>query len=88
MTSHEEHYQTENIPSIEEQQIIFDDILEKDQRRNLFIDHIHYLYLNIIAEFRKGNHPNYNHCIFSGLTEEKFFEWIVENNAEIKEILC
>ena len=60
---------------------------EKEEKIYLLLQQIDVLYEKVFGKFMEGDKLIYNPNIFSKLTKEKFRDWIIINNPEIKKLL-
>lgn len=62
-------------------------LFEKELIIQQIDDKIHQLYHNVIKKFHQCEYSIYNPDILSKLNEDKFYQWIINNNNNISNLL-
>lgn len=55
---------------------------EQQEQTNFVVDEIYGLYAGTIGKFKRGELPVYNPDLFADMTEQKFFDWVVQNSPD------
>ncbi len=61
-------------------------LIEKEQKKNVIVDHLSILYNDVFEFFRQGKMAIFNPNIFSKLTQQRFIYWAIDNNPDLKKI--
>ena len=65
-------------------EIEYDNFIERQDMKTAAIENIHELYRSIIENYKEGNEIVNNPTIFYNLTIDKFRNWVINNNNELK----